>query len=384
MASASAQVQIISNLSQSITPLLRDTTKTDDALEKLSGNKSGFFPAIDLRAIDGLFLGIGYKLVSDSTKGPISVQKISAMKNLNSEAVQAKYTADFKSVFGSTDVTVDAFADIKGNILNFFGRGNDTFFDDSDGFRKFYRVKFSLFQITPALRFNLSDQVKVTVGPSVQHSTFDPDDNTGRFINDPAIVAQYQNLHEDKTHGGLVLNFSWDTRNNMMLPTRGVNFSVLTQAYTGLNEYSNGYAQIFPQFSVYNSLDAKGNIVLANRFGAGFTTGKTAFYQSAFLGSQDNLLGYRKFRFAGDNLIYNNLETRISLLDIKGKRSVKAGLIGFYDVGRVWIDEETSNSIHHGYGGGIFLSPLNRILARIVAGFSREGMQLTAAVRQRF
>lgn len=367
------------------TRTVRDTAKTADAFSKLSGNKSGFFPAVDLRALDGLYLGGGYRLVgSDTTNGSPSVQKISAMKNLNSEAFQIKYTADLKSVFGKNDLVIDGFADMKGNILNYFGRGNETAFDDSGDFQKYYRVKFSLLQFSPAIRFNLSDVVKLTVGPSIQHSRFDADDNDGRFINTPAMVSETENLGENKTHGGLTLNFAWDTRDNVLLPASGINFTVLTQAFTGMNDYSGKFAQVFPQISFYKSLDAKGKLVLAERLGAGFSAGKTAFYQNAFLGSQDNLLGYRKFRFAGDNLLYNNLEARLTVLDIPGKQNLKAGLIGFYDVGRVWVSSETSDAIHHGYGAGIFLSPLNRILARVVAGFSEEGMQLTAAVRQRF
>src|SRR5688572_28296464 len=70
--------EYVHNIPVSDTKPARDTAKTADELSKLSGNKSGFFPAVDLRSIDGLFLGGGYRWVgSDTTSGSPSVQKIS-------------------------------------------------------------------------------------------------------------------------------------------------------------------------------------------------------------------------------------------------------------------------------------------------------------------
>lgn len=155
--------------------------------------------------------------------------------------------------------------------------------------------------------------------------------------------------------------------------------------YEGLNAYSDAYAQVLPQISLYKSLDAKGNVVLANRTGAGFSIGKPAFYQNIFLGSQGNLLGFDKFRFAGDDVIYNNFEARLAIPNFLNYfLPGKMGLAGFYDVGRVWIEDERSDKIHQGYGAGLYLTLVNRLLVRGNVGFSKEGMKLTATLKQRF
>jgi outer membrane protein assembly factor BamA len=353
---------------------------------KLAEKTSGIFPAADLRSLDGLFLGLGYKIThADTSENEPGFQKISAMKNFNSEAFQVKYRAQWNAVFKNTDLVVDGFADVKGNILNYFGRGNESSFDRNLDFRTFYRVKFSLFQLDPAFRFNLAERLSLSVGPSVQYFKFNPADNTDRFINALTPNNPFESFKQDRVHGGLIVQLNWDKRDNKLLPTKGLNFSLQMQAYKGLNGYSGSFSQYFPQLSFYRSLDPKGVFVLADRIGAGFTFGTTAFYQSAFLGSQDNLLGFRKFRFAGDHLVYNNFETRITLWNAEGQHiKGKLGLIGFYDVGRVWIENETSTTLHHGYGGGLFISPFNRFLVRAVVGFSKERRQITAAVRQRF
>lgn len=340
-------------------------------------------PTADLRSVDGLFLGLSYRIKGYKAPDP-NIQKITVLKSIRTKALIFEYKGEWISVFKNTDITLNGLADIKGNILNFFGRGNDTDFDQSGDFRTFYRVNFSFYQIEPTLRIRLPQQSSISFGPTFQHFVFDPKDNGGRYINELAAGNQLNNLSKEKSHAGVVFSFMRDTRNDLRMPTEGVHFSLRLQAFEGLNKYSETYAQAFPQFSFYKSLDTRGGIVLANRVGAGFTIGKTAFYQSAFLGSQDNLLGYRKFRFAADHLVYNNLETRITLPRPLPILKGKAGLIVFYDIGRVWIPDEVSKTIHHGYGAGVFLNPFNRFFVRAVAGFSSEGMQPTVALRQRF
>lgn len=367
--------------------LSNDTLNIRKSFTDLYSNKSGISPTGDLRAIDGIFLGLAYKIKKVGfRKDPYaSLQKFSAVKSLGTKAAIIQYKGEWNSILKNTDLTLSGRADVRGNILNYFGRGNDTFFDQTGDFRIFYRANFSFYQVEPLLNFRVKENFSIKFGPSFQHFSFNANDNAERLINSPTIRESENNLAQDKTHGGLVLNFDWDTRSNKQLPAKGLHFNLLMHGFEGLNDYSSAYAQVFPQLSFYKSLDSKGKFVIANRIGGGVTVGNTAFYQSAFLGSQDNLLGYRKFRFAGDNLVYNNLEARLSLPNVLHYiLPGSIGLIGFYDAGRVWVKEESSSTIHQGYGGGIFISPFNRLFVRAVAGFSKEGLQPTVAVRQRF
>jgi hypothetical protein len=346
---------------------------------------SGITPVADLRSIDGISLGLSYKIEKEGfRKEPYgSMQQISAMHSLATKSFVVEYKAEWKEIFRNTNFAMNGLADMKGNIINFFGRGNDTDFNQTGDFRRFYRVNYSFYKFEPALRFSLQNNIFITAGPSLQF--FVNGNNQGRYITYPVISNSYRNLFRDKFHAGLFANFNWDKRDHKFFPTKGLSFNILLQGYEGLNKNSQAFAQLFPQVSFYKSLDSKGNIVIANRTGASFTTGTTAFYQSAFLGSQDNLLGFRKNRFAGDQLLYNNIEARINLPNFMHYiLPGKIGLIGFYDAGRVWVKNERSDTIHHGYGGGIYLAPFNRFFIRAVAGYSDEGLQPTIALKQRF
>jgi len=364
-----------------------DSLTTRKVFTNMYANKSGVFPTADLRSVDGLFLGLGYKITKEGfRKEPYgNMQRISVLKSLNSKAIQLTYKSEWKSVFKHTDITIEGLADIKGNSMNFFGRGNNSFLDKSRDINTYYRTNFSYYQLEPALKFHLQKAVSLSVGPSFQHFSFNPADNEGRFINTTDIINQFNYLQENKSHAGLFLELNWDTRNNKLLPAKGLNLELRIHGYEGLNHYSDAYAQLFPQVSFYKSLDSKRNLVLANRTGAGFSVGKPAFYQNAFLGSQGNLLGFEKFRFAGNNLVYNNFEARLAIPNFLGYfLPGKMGLVGFYDIGRVWIKDDDSDSFHQGYGAGLYLALFNQLLIRGNAGFSKEGMRPTVTLKQRF
>ena len=50
----------------------------------------------------------------------------------------------------------------------------------------------------------------------------------------------------------------------------------------------------------------------------------------------------------------------------------KIGLIGFVDQGRVWMQDDPSDKWHVGYGGGLLLSPFNKIAVTVYYGISED------------
>jgi hemolysin activation/secretion protein len=106
---------------------------------------------------------------------------------------------------------------------------------------------------------------------------------------------------------------------------------------------------------------------------AGF--GNAAFYQSAFIGGHENLLGYPQYRFAGKHSFYNNLELRIRLADIASYIIPgQFGITGFWDIGRVWEKNDNSDKWHNGGGGGIYFAPASVFAVSFVVGYSKEGV----------
>jgi hypothetical protein len=72
--------------------------------------------------------------------------------------------------------------------------------------------------------------------------------------------------------------------------------------------------------------------------------------------------------------VYNNLELRLKLFDFTSYLLPGTlGLVAFNDVGRVWSPDESSQTWHDGYGGGIYFLPAQLLLVQAVVGFSKEG-----------
>jgi outer membrane protein assembly factor BamA len=121
------------------------------------------------------------------------------------------------------------------------------------------------------------------------------------------------------------------------------------------------------------SLYTKKNLVLAMRFGWAKNYGKYEFPQAMYLGGTDNLRGYRKQRFAGRSMLFNNTELRIHLFDFNTYLFPGSfGISLFNDVGRVWADGESSQKWHDGYGAGVWIAPIRRVVLALSLAHSKE------------
>lgn len=49
------------------------------------------------------------------------------------------------------------------------------------------------------------------------------------------------------------------------------------------------------------------------------------------------------------------------------------GVIGFYDIGRVWENGQSSDKWHNGTGAGFYVAPARLAVIKIIAGYSEEG-----------
>ena len=329
-------------------------------------------------ADDGVFLGAGFKYTHQRgfRKTPFSnTQEFGIGGAIRTGAYRIKYRGQWKEVFGKADLVVEANAKAPDNSQNFFGMGNNSEFHEDTYGSRYYRARFNLFDINSHLLWNPSSTVTYSIGPSFQAYHMNPEENKDRFILTSNALHSYDSLtvSKDKTFIGLAAHFMKDNRNNHLNPTEGGYFSASISGYTGLNKYSRSYAQLTAEMGVYKSFLQRA-IVLANRTGAGSNVGKPAFYQSLFLGGQGNLRGYRQYRFAGDQYFYNNLEARIRVHHINSYIAPgEIGVLGLYDIGKVWSENTEDSSLHQGLGGGAYYILAKMLALQFVMAHSTEG-----------
>ncbi len=325
---------------------------------------------------DGIILGLGLKFINQGFRRTpwANIQELTIAHSFSTDAFRVRYQGQWKAAVGKADFVLTANAFAPDNTQNYFGRGNETPFLKNPGYLRFYRARFNLYNITPMLRWGTSSQF--SVGPTLAFYHFDDEDNEGRLILQPGSIHGYDSstIGDDKSHAGLQAIYTLDKRDHPLLTRFGHFLSVKLQAQAGLNKYSSNFSQITGEFALYRPLNDRRTVVLSNRVGGGLSFGKTAFYQSLFLDGKENLMGYRQFRFAGQDMIYNNLELRVKLTDLADYLLAgELGITAFYDIGRVWETDEISRKWHNGVGGGFYFSPAALLLIRASVGYSPEG-----------
>jgi len=327
---------------------------------------------------DGLQLGAGFRHVHQGgfRKEPYtsSVEYLFTA-SFTTGAYRSVIKADWIDVIHKADLELNLRAWVPRSTLNFFGEGNSSLYDRSHKIT-YYRSRFTLADAEALLRWNNSENVVFKAGPAFQYYKMNIQDNENRWITTPGSVQTYDSatLGKDKVFAGVAALYEYDSRNNKIFPVTGGVISLLAKGYTGLNSYSKTFARVEPSLAFYIPLTVSKRIVLANRTGGAFTWGRPAFYQSAFLGGQGNLYGYRQYRFAGNHMLYNNLELRLKIAQtVSYILPGQLGMTFFYDAGKVWADTGDSKTIHQGYGGGFYFAPANLAVIQLMAGHSTEG-----------
>lgn len=343
-----------------------------------------FFGTIGFNPDDGISLGPTFKIIRHGfRKNPYkSLHQFSGKYAFSTKAVNIRYNNEFIGVMGNnTDLVMDF--DYKGpfTTTNFFGYGMNSVYDKTQpGKFRFYRARYDLGDFNIQFRHRFSDKVSFLFGPTFQIYHMEADDKLNQqrniVLNTAAIGLDPAKVFKRQSYFGGLFSFIVDTRNSKVLPDKGINWVSSVRYLDGLNDNSyDNVTQLNSSFTFYfNLLPSSGRLVLANRVGGGINLGDGfEFFQAQYLGNEDNLRGYRQQRFAGKSKFFNQTELRFKIADFK--TYLFPGSIGigaYYDVGRVWLKNDFIEKWASGYGLGLWVSPLRRILLSFVYTMSEE------------
>ncbi|HEY8918194.1 MAG TPA: BamA/TamA family outer membrane protein [Chitinophaga sp.] len=328
---------------------------------------------------DGVLLGLGFQYTKQGfRKEPFAVRHtFTAGHALATKAFQFRYLGEFTDFIGSTDLTLAASAKAPHNTTNFFGLGNETVFDETGGKDIwYYRSRYNLYNAEALLKSKLASSLQFFYGPSFSYYALDKDENSDRYVSKfPQNGLDSIGVYATKQYAGLRVGLQIDTRNNDILPSRGILWTTSLFGNQGLNQEQHHYLQLQSDMSIYTSFNVPANLVFVTRFGGGVIWGHYEFFQAMMLGGVQNLRGYRNNRFAGSSMVYNNTELRLRLFQFRSYLfPATVGLIAYNDVGRVWAKGESSGTWHDGYGGGLYFSPVNMFIITATVANSPEGL----------
>lgn len=322
----------------------------------------------------GLFLGLRYRATTTGfRKEPYAAKHVFFVtKALSSSAWHAHYDADFLKVGRNTDLLVRTDAKLPTVRTHFFGYGNNTVFN-KEREADYYLVKYPLADASLMLRHSLASWMQLQFGPALQYFNVSKSKNNFRYLTDLPSHEIPTSAFGSKWFAGAEARMTINTTNNEIIPTRGLNVTAYTKPMMEIGGSEKKFNQSGGSFSFYTDFLFRDHIVIASSFGLNHNFGNFEIPQAQYLGVRQNLRGYRYQRFAGRTRAYNNSELRINFGDVnfylfKGP----LGVIGFHDIGRVWADGETSDTWHRGYGGGIWLAPLNKVVVSGLLTYSDE------------
>ena len=258
------------------------------------------------------------------------------------------------------------------DVMNFFGFGNES----PDLGDSAARVHLTTSSFELAVGSFPGTSTSLAVGPVVGFSRTDEDPS--RFINQlPTLYGR-----EDTWQAGAFARFDWDSRRNIQVRWTGEMPALTGAAFSAHGRYYPDWMDLVEPYG-WLAGELRGYLQLpilkdathgAARVGGKRTWGEYPWYDAAFIGGPASLRGWRVDRFAGDASAYGSAELRLHLVDGHFLMPSMWGVLGFADVGRVWVDGESPGSAHWGFGGGLWWGLLGtRNILSIEIGAGEEG-----------
>ena len=261
-------------------------------------------------------------------------------------------------------------------IFRFYGFGNDSPAIDPDD-----RAKIENDQFIFAPRLTLPVGKLSLSFESVLKYTFTEPRGNPVFSGERAVST--------KTIGQLGAGFAarFDTTDKPAWPSRGVRIWSHGHIYPKAWGLDDTFGELHAEASTYLSPSAPGKVILMLRGGGKHVFGDYPYFEAAFLGgrpvpaadeSGDGagvVRGLRQQRFAGDGVLYANTELRLSLGNVFVFVPGEIGVLGLFDIGRIYFDGDSpsANKWHHGVGGGLWFASPNRRNSVTVSAARSEG-----------
>ncbi len=276
------------------------------------------------------------------------------------------YEGIFKETIGKWDLHFNAQINAPDYVLNYYGEGNETVKFEEE--KNYYRVRANEWIVSPSLYKQLGKYQTIGFGLNYQSVKIERSEN--RFVTDIRSKLD-SGVFNRKYLAGANASYQFNTTDNALYPREGIKINSGIEFLQNLKESEKNFTRLSSDVSFFvshKSLTAAFRIGGATNFGNDYE-----FYQANTLGGITNLRGFGRSRFAGKTSLYQNTELRYKFQKLNGYfLRGNWGLLAFFDNGRVWIPDESSNTWHYGYGGGIWFLPYNKIAFTASYGISKE------------
>ena len=305
-----------------------------------------WLPALGFNPDDGLKLGLSYQRHHFTFHRKFR-QGLNATFATASLGLRFDYTLLIENLAPRLDLELLARYQTPSFAINYFGRGNETI-QPLSGDNAQFRIRQELFGFYPGLTIrHRSHDGGLTFSLLGEAITIerDPERILGRERGESAPVF------DTHVYGGAGARYEFYNVDDRRFPRDGIHV-VSDYTFRRRDEPNpDNVHRLNASVAVYQHLWR--NAMVGTRLGGGLTRGDYFFYLGQVVG-RNEVRGYRRERFLGDEAIYANVDLRQMI----GKALyTRFGVFASFDVGRVFLDALPSDKWHHSYGGGVIIRP---------------------------
>ncbi|KGO94331.1 metallophosphoesterase [Flavobacterium subsaxonicum] len=333
--------------------------------EKPKYNFIAGYPTIGYNPDDGTKFGAIFNYtVNNFNRRPFSRRHTVRLNYFAAtNGFDVSYRGVFMNIASRWNFALDARFTSPNFSINYFGMGNTTPNYDDDLGLNYNRVKMQILKVAPS--FFSESRNGSFIEFQAPFETIEIDGSRNRFVNQPGNIAE--RLFEHRQYAGVQALYSFSNFDNKSLPALGMSFFLSAGWKTSLDEIKRNFPHLEAGITFVHRLTADDRLVFASSVKTKLLFNNNfEFYQAATLGGDLDLRGYRRERFTGKQSVYHSTDLRFTIGKWKSSFvPLKYGILGGYDYGRVWLNNDTSNKWHQSAGGGLWLNAVDAVTARV-------------------
>lgn len=331
------------------------------------------YPLAGYNPDDGLKLGVlaNYTVNSFNRRPYSQKHSLKGTYFFATHGFELGYKGRFMNVASKWNIGLDVWYTSPNFSINYFGYGNETVNDDDNKGMDYNRVKLQVFRVAPSLFKD--GRNGSTVEFQAPFETIEVDNTTNRFVDQPGAISS--SLLEHRQFAGLTARYSFTNYDSMSLPGLGLSFNLLGGWKTSLDEIERNFPFVESSLTIVHRITRDNSFVFATTFKSRMLLNNNfEFYQAATIGGDTSLRSFRQERFTGKQSFFQSSDLRLTL----GRWNstfvpMQYGLLGGFDYGRIWVNNDTSEKWHNSYGGGLWLNAAEAVTAKLLYFNGAEG-----------
>jgi len=326
---------------------------------------------------DGLFLGIvdEYKVFGFDQQPYSQLHRVAANLYLGTLGFKIGYYGEKANIYKGFSAFCSLGYQSPNYSTNFFGFGNETPNYDNNLKLNYNRVRMSTFDAKMGV---VKRHKYYFVSGNLFFESKKIAETPDRFVSSETLFFPSADFFDRKNYVGISGTYKYKNLSLSVLDKLMIVPKINVKLSADINEFSKTNMTVHP--SLYLEHPMYGNkitidVMLAYKHVFG---GDIPFFQAANLGGSTGIRGYRNERFTGQSLAYVSTNLKWHIKDLKSEvLPLQLGLLGGFDCGRVWQEEESSSLLHTDFGAGLWLQTADLIKAQLQAFKGDEGLRIS-------